>query len=170
MIALSDTINQLKTHLIDHHLVLSAVESCTGGLVSSKLTDFEGSSQWFDRGFVTYSNQAKVDLVSVDPKTIDKYGAVSEPVAKQMALGGLINSQSQYSLSITGIAGPGGGTEEKPVGMVCFGWAWIEDDKQYHSKVATQLFKGDRQDIRLQSVNYSLSSLLNLIKSHYPHT
>ncbi|MBF0265625.1 MAG: CinA family protein [Gammaproteobacteria bacterium] len=168
MISISETITKLKLHLIQHHLVLTAVESCTGGLVSSKLTDFEGSSRWFDRGFVTYSNQAKIDLVSVDPKVLEKYGAVSEQVAKQMALGGLINSQSNYSISITGIAGPGGGTEQKPVGMVCFGWAWISKDNQYHSKVSTQLFKGDRQDIRLQSANYSLISLLEIVSLHYP--
>ena len=102
-------------------LMIATAESCTGGLVAAALTEIAGSSDVFDRGFVTYSNAAKIRHLGVDPDLIARYGAVSEPVAAAMAEGALANSDAQLGVSITGVAGPGGGTAEKPVGLVCFG-------------------------------------------------
>lgn len=109
--------------LADKSLMLATAESCTGGLVAAAITDVSGSSGWFERGFVTYSNEAKSTMLGVPAKLIRDHGAVSEEVARAMAEGALLNSRAQVSLSITGVAGPNGGTPEKPVGMVCFGWS-----------------------------------------------
>jgi nicotinamide-nucleotide amidase len=120
--------------------------------VAALFTGFSGSSAWFDRGFVTYSNQAKVEMVGVQHASLAQYGAVSEEVALEMAAGGVEQSEAACALSITGIAGPQGGTEEKPVGTVCFAWAGFTD------KVVTeqQLFRGGRSLVRFQSVCYAL--------------
>ena len=144
--------------LRDARLMLATAESCTGGMVATAITDISGSSGWFERGFVTYSNQAKAEMIGVPPELIEKYGAVSEPVAHAMAEGALRNSRAQVSLAITGVAGPGGGTPEKPVGMVSFGWS-----NRLHTSVETLVFKGDREQIRVQAAVHALRGLLALI-------
>jgi len=141
---------------------LVTAESCTGGWVSQAITSIAGSSDWFDRGFVTYSNQAKQDLLDVSAGTLSKYGAVSTQTAHEMAEGALKNSQANVSLSVTGIAGPDGGTPEKPVGYICFAIA-------IKNEIITleQQFSGDREQIRKQSVEFILSTLLATVSSLY---
>lgn len=145
---------------------LALAESCTGGMVSQAVTAIAGSSGWFDRGFVTYSNEAKVDMLGVAEKLIQTHGAVSEPVAHAMALGALQHSHAQIGASITGIAGPTGGSSEKPVGTVCFGWA-IKTDSETPVQlvVETRYFEGDRAAIRLQAASHALAGLLKLVKA-----
>lgn len=135
--------------------MLVTAESCTGGLVAAAITDISGSSHWFERGFVTYSNQAKTEMIGVPAELIDKHGAVSESVARAMAEGALLNSRAQISLSITGVAGPGGGTADKPVGMVCFGWS-----DRVTTVVETKHFKGDRTQVRSQAAQHALRGVL----------
>jgi nicotinamide-nucleotide amidase len=144
--------------LREERLMLATAESCTGGMVAAAITDISGSSGWFERGFVTYSNQAKSEMIGVPADLIDKHGAVSEPVARAMAEGALRNSRAQVSLAITGIAGPGGGTELKPVGMVSFAWS-----NRLHTAVETLVFKGDREQIRVQAATHALRGLLALL-------
>ena len=146
---------ELGALLSRHSLKLATAESCTGGWISMLVTSVAGSSDWFDRGFVTYSNAAKQDMLGVQAETIEIHGAVSEQIAQKMALGAIENSQADVAVSVTGIAGPGGGSENKPVGTVCFGWA-VNDD----CATATRHFKGDRTDIREQSAEYALQGLL----------
>ena len=144
--------------LRDGRLMLATAESCTGGMVATAITDISGSSGWFERGFVTYSNQAKTEMIGVPPELIEKHGAVSEPVARAMAEGALTNSRAQVSLAVTGVAGPGGGTPEKPVGMVSFGWS-----NRLHTTVETKTFKGDREQIRVQAAAHALRGMLALL-------
>ncbi len=144
--------------LRETRLMLTTAESCTGGMVATAITDISGSSGWFERGFVTYSNQAKTEMIGVPAELIDKHGAVSEPVARAMAEGALRNSRAQVSLAITGVAGPGGGTETKPVGMVSFAWS-----NRLHTSCETVTFKGDREQIRVQAAVHALRGLLALI-------
>jgi len=132
------------------------VESCTGGGIAYLLTSIAGSSEWFDRSHVTYGNAAKQEMVGVDRRLIAEYGAVSEEVAAAMACGGLTNSEADYSLSVTGVAGPGGGSEEKPVGMVCFGWATSDEN----TRSETRYFDGDRHGVRIQTIEHALASLI----------
>jgi len=146
---------QVGADLAARGWMVATAESCTGGLVSAAITEIAGSSGWFDRGFVTYSNHAKMDLLGVPADTLDQHGAVSEATAAAMALGALAHSRARVSLSITGIAGPGGGGPGKPVGTVCFGWAQSGQPAQ----VATCLFVGDRAAVRRQSVVFALRGL-----------
>ncbi len=160
----TDTVvHQLATRvgnrLRDERLMLATAESCTGGMVATAITDISGSSGWFERGFVTYSNHAKSEMIGVPSDMIEKHGAVSEPVARAMAEGALRNSRAQVSLAITGIAGPGGGTETKPVGTVSFGWS-----NRLHTVVETVVFKGDRERIRVQAATHALRGLLTLLE------
>src|SRR3954470_19997379 len=104
-------------------LMMATAESCTGGLIAGAITDIAGSSGWFERGFVTYSNEAKIEMLGVHPETIDAHGAVSEQTAAEMARGVVTRSRADIAVAVTGVAGPDGGTAQKPVGMVCFGWA-----------------------------------------------
>lgn len=120
---LQANVNQLAQFLISHHLTLCTAESCTGGMVAAALTDLSGSSSWFERGFVTYSNESKHAHLGVPMDLIQTHGAVSVSVAQEMAAGALKASGAQVSLAITGVAGPTGGSLEKPVGYVCFAWA-----------------------------------------------
>ena len=136
-------------------------ESCTGGWVAETMTAIAGSSEWFERGFITYSNAAKTDLLGVDANLIQAQGAVSEAVARAMALGALANSPADWSLAITGIAGPGGGSASKPVGTVCFAWAY----RHGSCEVQTCYFAGDRAAVRAQSVKHALSGLLDRLGS-----
>ena len=139
---------------------LAVAESCTGGLLAASLTDLAGSSQWFERGFVTYSNAAKTACLQVSPNLIESEGAVSEAVARAMVLGAQLTSGVTAAISITGIAGPGGGTPEKPVGTVCFGWAVKRSDADDQITTTTSHFLGDRQSIRHQAVVFALRGLL----------
>lgn len=147
---------KLATALSQQALTLATAESCTGGLVSATLTDIAGSSTWFDRGFVTYSNQAKSDMLGVRTDTVVRFGAVSEETAREMAAGALANSQADWAISITGIAGPGGGSSDKPVGTVCF--AWCQRGMEVQSEI--QHYAGDRQSIRQQALEHVLMGLL----------
>lgn len=139
-------------------LLLATAESCTGGGVAQAVTDVGGSSAWFDRGFVTYSNAAKTAMLAVPAELIVRLGAVSEEVAAAMAQGALAHSDAQVAVSTTGIAGPTGGVPGKPVGTVCFGWAVA-------GKVHTQclVLAGDRQAVRAQAVEHALQGLLRLL-------
>ncbi len=136
--------------------VLTLAESCTGGMVASAITSIAGSSAWFDRGFVTYSNAAKIDLLEVSSQTLAKFGAVSAETAAEMAIGALAHSQADLSGSITGIAGPDGGTAEKPVGTVCFGWV----GKNIPASTCTQYFEGDRARVRNHAAAFMLKELI----------
>jgi nicotinamide-nucleotide amidase len=150
---LIELVNELSSILLERHLKMVTVESCTGGQVAALCTDFAGSSAWFDRGFVTYSDQSKIEMVGVKPSTLARHGAVSKSVAAEMAIGGIAHSDAQLALSITGIAGPGGGSERKPVGTVCFGWAGLSAQ----ARTLQKHFPGDRKAVRAQSVIFALT-------------
>jgi nicotinamide-nucleotide amidase len=150
---------ELARVLIKNHWHLSTAESCTGGMVAASITELAGSSEWFERGYVTYSNQSKSEDIDVSQNLIEQHGAVSDQVARAMALGAKQNSGSDLSLSITGIAGPTGGSPEKPIGTVCFAWALAND--QIVSE--TKHFEGNRQQIRQQACDFSLRKLLSLV-------
>lgn len=142
-------------------LMLAMAESCTGGMVAQAITSIAGSSEWFDRGFITYSNAAKMDMLGVSSETLAQYSAVSEQTASEMALGALKNSASQIAGSITGIAGPDGGTEEKPVGMVCFAWA----GQNFPVSTDTRLFHGNREQIRQQAAIFMIAGLIERLNT-----
>jgi len=154
--ALSKNVGEL---LLAKKQVLTLAESCTGGLISALITNTVGSSVWFDSGLITYSNQAKEDLLNVPKASLTKYGAVSEQVAMEMAIGALQQGRATIAASVTGIAGPDGGTPLKPVGTVCF--AWTSDDFPSISK--TLLFQGNREQIREQSTIAVLIGLKDLL-------
>ena len=153
-------IKEVFTILHNKKLKLTTAESCTGGWLAKVITDISGSSEIFDRGFVTYSNKAKQEMLGVSIQSLDKYGAVSEEVVAEMAVGALKNSAANISTSISGIAGPTGGTPDKPVGTVCF--AWMLTNRPPHTE--TVLFSGDRMEIRQQAVNYALQGILKMIQ------
>ena len=155
-----DLTKTLAAILLSRNWTVSLAESCTGGLVSATLTELAGSSEWFERGYITYSNEAKTECLDVPAQLIESYGAVSEPVAKAMAEGARINSGSDVAISITGIAGPSGGTAEKPVGTVCFGWA-----TENQTLTKTMHFDGDRQAVRQQATEFALTELIALLRS-----
>jgi nicotinamide-nucleotide amidase len=138
--------------------MLVTAESCTGGWVAQAVTSVAGSSGWFERGFVTYSNEAKQDLLGVKQKTLNVHGAVSEETAREMAQGALARSKGTLAVAVTGVAGPGGGSREKPVGMVCFAWA-----SRKGTVVETRRFSGDRDGVRRQSVIHALEGVLKTL-------
>lgn len=148
---------QLGDRLKAANTLLACAESCTGGFVSKVITDIPGSSEWFDRGFVTYSNEAKQELLGVPAETVSEFGAVSEQTARAMAAGALRHSQAAITLAITGIAGPGGGRLDKPVGMVWF--AWATRDGRIDSEALQ--FMGDRDSVRRQAVAHALAGVLH---------
>lgn len=146
------------------HLTLATAESCTAGGIAYAVTLTPGSSQWFDRGFVTYTNESKQQLLGVAPAYLRDFGAVSEPVARAMALGALTQSAAQVSVAVTGIAGPDGGSDVKPVGTVCFAWAIRRDPAQSAwVKTETRRFDGDRAAVRTQSIVLALQTLVGLL-------
>ncbi len=145
---------KLSELLIAKNLSIAVAESCTGGSISSSLTSIPGASTYFNCGFITYSNQSKVNMLGVDPKTIELFGAVSEKVAYEMVIGAGQNSQSDLAVSVTGIAGPSGGTPEKPVGTVCFGF-YIDGNVE----TTTQFFSGVRSEIVSDSITFALTEL-----------
>ncbi len=157
--------NQLATQvgeaLLAHGMMLSTAESCTGGGVASAVTEIAGSSAWFDRGFVTYSNQAKMDMLGVSPATLLRFGAVSEATVREMVAGALRNSQAQIALAVSGIAGPGGATAEKPVGMVWFAWGM----KEGVSVTRLHQLAGDRAAIRQQAIRIALQGVIALLRN-----
>jgi nicotinamide-nucleotide amidase len=138
--------------------MLSTAESCTGGGVAQAITEIAGSSEWFERGFVTYSNTSKTEMLDVSAALITQLGAVSEEVAAAMVAGALTNSHAHVAVSTTGIAGPGGAVPGKPVGTVCFGWG---DGNAVHTE--RLVFSGDRQSVREQTVVHALQGLLRLL-------
>jgi nicotinamide-nucleotide amidase len=139
---------------------VTTAESCTGGGVAEAITRIAGSSGWFERGFVTYSDAAKHDLLHVPREALERFGAVSEEVAREMARGALESSRAQVAVAVTGIAGPGGGTARKPVGMVCFAWAARGEAPQSR----TFRFSGGRSSVRRRSVALALRGLLDLLR------
>jgi len=141
--------------LLKHQWLLATTESCTGGMIAAACTDLAGSSAWFERGFVTYSNAAKTELLGVDATLIAAQGAVSEAVVRAMAAGALVHSRAQVALAVTGVAGPSGGSADKPVGTVWFGWA---TPKGVSSEA--QHFDGDRAAVRQATVQHALLGLL----------
>lgn len=156
----------LAQALMQHGWMLATAESCTGGLIAARCTDLAGSSDWFERGFVTYSNEAKHELLGVDLALIAEHGAVSEAVAQAMALGALRHSQAQVAVAVTGIAGPTGGSADKPVGTVWFAWALPSDTgptlgaETAWVKTECQRFDGDRAAVRAATVHHALDTLV----------
>ena len=141
--------------LLENDYQLVTVESCTGGWVGKTITDLSGSSAAFTGSFVTYSNEAKQQMVGVQLETLKTYGAVSEEVAAEMATGAIQKTDAQVAVSITGVAGPSGGTEAKPVGMVCFGWAF----KDHKPETTVCYFDGNRDEVRKQAVAFALQGI-----------
>ena len=155
---MSADIAQLAELMQKKDWMLASAESCTGGLIAAACTDVAGSSNWFERGFVTYSNAAKTELLGVDTGLIEQQGAVSEAVARAMAAGALARSKAQVSVAVTGVAGPGGGSAEKPVGTVWFGFA-VGD--QVTSEI--KQFAGDRAAVRQATVEHAVQRLCKLL-------
>lgn len=141
--------------------VLALAESCTGGGVGEAITRIPGSSRWLDRGFVTYSNEAKIEQLGVDPETLATYGAVSEPVAREMVLGALRWSRADTAVAVTGIAGPDGGSREKPVGLVWFAWCV----RGGAARVESRQFPGDRTEVRRQAIEFALKGLIKALET-----
>jgi len=139
---------------------LVTAESCTGGWAAQVVTSVAGSSAWFERGFVTYSNEAKRELLGVRAETLLKHGAVSEQTAREMAQGALKHAKGTIAVSVTGVAGPAGGTKDKPVGMVCFAWATARATRS-----ETRQFSGDREAVRRQSVVHALEGVIKTLDS-----
>ena len=146
--------------LVKNNLLLATAESCTGGMIAAACTDLAGSSAWFERGFVTYSNAAKTESLGVNAALIAQHGAVSEPVARAMAAGALAHSRAQVAVAVTGVAGPGGGSADKPVGTVWFGFAWP-------GGVVSEVmhFAGDRAAVRHATVQHAFTRLPALLAS-----
>ena len=151
-------VERLAAQLQARQLYLVTAESCSGGLIAGACTDLSGSSNWFERGFVTYSNDAKTESLGVDAGLIAQHGAVSEAVARAMAQGALAHAHAQVAVAVTGVAGPTGGSPDKPVGTVCFGFA-------LPARVLTETrrFEGDRAAVRAATVRHALQRLLELL-------
>jgi nicotinamide-nucleotide amidase len=167
----STSVEALAQALLQHGWMLATAESCTGGLIAARCTDLAGSSQWLERGFVTYSNEAKHEMLGVDSALIAQHGAVSEPVVQAMALGALRHSRAQVSVAVTGVAGPTGGSADKPVGMVWFSWALPSDAgptlgaETAWVKTEVMHFAGDRAAVREATVQHALRTLLALLQT-----
>lgn len=156
-ITLSNLAIELGAALKARGYTLALAESCTGGMVAQAVTSVPGSSAWFDRGFITYSNQAKIEMLGVSSQTLENFGAVSENTSVEMALGALKNSHAQIAGSISGIAGPDGGTAEKPVGTVCFAWV----GEGFSAQTTTRHLNGSREEIRQQAAIVMLAGLID---------
>ena len=154
---------QIGQRLLEKKWRLATAESCTGGWISQCITDISGSSQWFDRGFVTYANQAKQDMLGVSAETLSKYGAVSEQTVIEMAQGALANSRADIAVAVSGIAGPGGGSLEKPVGLVWHAWATTHTKKDQQPTTLSEQYLGNRQQVRAQTVETALEGILRLL-------
>ena len=160
MATLAALATELGAALKARGYMLVLAESCTGGMVAEVITSVAGSSAWFDRGYVTYSNQAKIDMLGVSAQTLETFGAVSEQIAVEMAFGALKHSQAHIAGSITGIAGPDGGTADKAVGTVCFAWAEINQP----TITMTKNFDGNRRKIRQQATTFLMRQLIDQLK------
>jgi nicotinamide-nucleotide amidase len=158
LVALSEAVGAICR---EQKLLVATAESCTGGWAAQVITHTAGSSAWFERGFVTYTNAAKTDMLGVRMDTIEKFGAVSLETASEMAAGAFKNSNAMISLSITGIAGPTGGSPDKPVGTVCFAWCMCNEVPSCQRR----LFDGDRETIRRQAVIYALTGLIECARN-----
>ena len=163
--ALQVQVEALAAALRRRAWMLTTAESCTGGLIAAACTSLAGSSEWFDRGFVTYSNAAKVDLLGVPDSLIDMHGAVSAEVAIAMAEGALMHSKAHIAVAVTGVAGPGGGTVAKPVGTVWMAVSVREKGECVATQVALLTLAGDRAAVRSQTLACALTSLLNAASS-----
>lgn len=155
---------QLGQDLHRQGWMIATAESCTGGLLAGAITAVPGASSWFERGFVTYTNEAKQQDLEVSAETLEHFGAVSEPIALEMASGVLLVSMAHVGVSITGIAGPDGDTPGKPIGMVCFGFA-ARAGEGIVTRAVTQVFPGDRTQVRQAAVEFALRGALELIDS-----
>lgn len=153
-------VTRLSEGLLARGWMMATAESCTGGMIAATCTDLAGSSQWFERGFVTYSNEAKTEMLSVDAALIADHGAVSEVVARAMAHGAVRHSRVQVAVAVTGIAGPTGGSATKPVGTICFGF--MVDGRLVSE---TRRFDGDRAQVRAQTVAHALQRLVDLVET-----
>lgn len=151
--------SQVGEALKSHGLMLSTAESCTGGGVAQAITDVSGSSAWFERGFVTYSNLSKQQMLGVREATLMQYGAVSEATVREMVAGALVHSAAQVALAVSGIAGPNGGTPDKPVGTVWFAWGF----KDGVTQAQRHQIGGNRTEVRAQSVRIALQGIINLL-------
>jgi nicotinamide-nucleotide amidase len=166
-------IEELAAELLQRGWMLATAESCTGGMIAARCTDLAGSSQWFERGFVSYSNDAKHDMLGVPTELIEKHGAVSEVAAQAMAIGALNHSKAQVAVAVTGIAGPGGATPGKPVGTVCFAWALPSDAgptlgaETAWVKTGSCHFEGDRAAVRLATLQHAMAQLLTLLNNRH---
>ena len=160
---MNELARKLASRLKDAHAVVVTAESCTGGWIAQELTAIAGSSAWFDRGFVTYSNEAKQEMLGVRQETLSRHGAVSEETATEMARGALEKGRGTVALAVTGIAGPTGGTAAKPVGTVCCAWATKGDAAGRRVRAETKRFAGDREAVRRQSVEHALAGMLELL-------
>ena len=147
---------RLGRALLGRRWTVATAESCTGGLIAGAITDVAGSSAWFDRGFITYTNEAKIDMLGVSAQTLATHGAVSEATACEMATGALRNSGASIAVAVTGIAGPAGGTPTKPVGLVCLAWA----RRAVPVEACTEHFPGDRSAVRAATVQRALEGLI----------
>lgn len=152
---IADLVLVLARELKSRGWKMATAESCTGGLIAGACTDASGSSDWFERGFVTYSNAAKTELLGVPAELIEAHGAVSEPVARAMAVGAILHAPVQLTVAVTGVAGPTGGSADKPVGTVWFGWATPAGSFTEHRR-----FDGDRAAVRAATVRHALAGLL----------
>jgi nicotinamide-nucleotide amidase len=150
---------KLAKHLCSRELNLVTAESCTGGWLAKTLTDIPGSSGWFERGFVTYSNESKIDMLGVQYQTLENWGAVSEQTVREMSEGALRNSRASIAVSISGVAGPDGGSVDKPVGTVWFSWA----GSQQETETLRKRFRGDRNAVRCQAVVTALEGLCHFV-------
>lgn len=164
LLALARQVGQI---LKDNGLKLVSAESCTGGWIGQIVTAVPGSSAWYDRGFITYSNLSKQQMLHVQSQTLARFGAVSEQTAREMVQGALAASQAQIAVSVTGIAGPAGGSAEKPVGTVCFAWL-LKNLPISTASSRTCYFSGDRAAVRRQSVAVALQGILELLKNSAP--
>lgn len=163
-LVLQDLAMQAGIALSRQELMLVTAESCTGGWLGQTITSIAGSSGWFDRGFVTYTDISKQEMLGVSSATLERYGAVSEQAASEMAAGAVARSHAQVAVSITGIAGPDGGTAQKPVGMICF--AWVMKDGMALTEI--RYYSGSREEIRRQSVAGALQGVIDLLYSVPP--
>jgi len=156
IVELADRVGRV---LQQKNLLLATAESCTGGGVAQAITEIAGASEWFDCGFIVYSNSSKIELLDVSAALIAQHGNVSEEIAEAMAQGALANSESHVAISTTGIAGPGGGMPGKPVGTVCFGWAM-----RNRTHTERLVFSGDRHAVRQQTIVHALQGLMRFLE------
>lgn len=156
--ALAEKLGKL---LLTRKQSVTVAESCTGGLICGTITEISGSSNWFERGFVVYSNQAKQEMLAVSPPVLENHGAVSDHVVRAMALNARHEAHADWSVAVSGIAGPTGGSPDKPVGLVWFAWEGPHIEQVEHC-----IFAGDREAVRAQTVQHALARLVNLIEEH----